>query len=234
LKKFVQNFLSSRINPWLVSAFKVEAYAVLVGLRNRFNPKAVVALRDVARQTGILANIGCGPTGLPGWVNIDLFQGPGVNLRMDCRRKLPFADGSCRGIHVEHYFEHMHSTFEKPRFLAECRRSLEPGGILRIIVPDARKYAAAYVAPGWAEMNKLESEDGVLEEIYATKIEVLNHTFMQTQHYGGLDEDFVTLLLQRAGFADIQRVDYRQGRFPGGPIDQPTHRPYSLYIEACR
>ena len=63
--------------------------------------------------------------------------------------------GGSRGIHVEHYFEHLEPTTERPRFLAECRRCLEPGGVLRIIVPDMRKYVEAYLANDWTMLNEI-------------------------------------------------------------------------------
>jgi predicted SAM-dependent methyltransferase len=183
----------------------------------------------------VLANIGCGPTGLEGWVNIDLFAAPGVTVRFDCRRRLPMADASCRGIHVEHYFEHLEFHVERPQFLADCLRCLEPGGVLRIIVPDGRKFMEAYVAPGWAKMNELGGDVYVPEQAYDVKIQAVNHTFLQSgEHFGGYDADYLGFLLKQAGFRDIEVVDWRKGNFPGGCIDIEQHRVYSLYMEARR
>ena len=68
-----------------------------------------------------------------------------------------------------------------------------------------------------------------------TKIEALNHVFVQDgEHYGGFDADYLRNTLAKAGFDDIEQVDWRTGRFPGGAIDREQHAGYSLYMEARR
>jgi predicted SAM-dependent methyltransferase len=222
-------------NPQAFRATWIEARAAWTRLRGVIDPFQVMRLRDLRQRKGVLANVGCGPTGRDGWVNIDLFQGQGVTIRFDCRRRLPFGDASCRGIHVEHYFEHIEFHIERPRFLADCLRCLEPGGTLRIIVPDGRKFCEAYVAPGWEKMNVLGGGYYVPEEAYGAKIQAVNHTFLQSgEHFGGYDADYLRIVLEDAGFREIEVVDWREGRFPGGCIDIEQHRVYSLYMEARR
>jgi predicted SAM-dependent methyltransferase len=223
------------VNPWVFRTFRVEANALLVRLVNSIHPGRLAKQRALRRQTNVLVNIGCGPFGREGWINLDLFPAPRVTMRVDCRHGLPLADGAARGIHVEHYFEHLEPTVERGRFLGECRRCLAPGGILRIIVPDMRKYVAAYLADGWTAMNTIGCGGDVPETAFATKMEALNHVFVQDgEHYGGFDAEYLHRTLELAGFADIQQVDWREGRFPGGAIDREQHRHYSLFMEARR
>jgi predicted SAM-dependent methyltransferase len=223
------------INPQFFRALWLEIRAAWIRLRGYVEPVQILRLRVLRHRKGVLANVGCGPTGREGWVNIDLFKGPGVTVRFDCRRRLPLGDASCRGIHVEHYFEHLEFHVERPHFLADCLRCLEPGGVLRIVVPDARKFMEAYVAPGWAEMNELGGGYYVPEQAYRAKIQAVNHTFLQSgDHFGGYDADYLGSLLEEAGFRDVRVVDWRVGSFPGGCIDVEQHRVYSLYMEARR
>jgi hypothetical protein len=64
-------------------------------------------------------------------------------------------------------------------------------------------------------------------------MEALNHVFLQqAEHYGGYDADTLSLVLQDGGFRNVMRRSWREGEFPGGPIDRELHRPYSLYFEA--
>lgn len=222
------------INPQTFAAVWLETRSAWVRLRGAVDPSWIRRRRELKRQRGVLVNIGCGPTGQAGWVNFDLYDVPGVTLPIDCRNALPLADGSCRGIHVEHYFEHLEMTVERPRFLAECRRCLEPGGILRIIVPDARKFIEAYLSPGWGKMNAIGGFY-VPEESCRNKMEVINHTFLQEgDHFAGYDAEYLKLVLEDAGFRDIEPVEWRKGRFPDGCIDIEQHRVYSLYMEASR
>lgn len=223
------------VNPWVFRTFRVEFNAMWVRLLHRIHPGWIARRRGLMRQRGVLANIGCGPFGQEGWVNLDLFPAPGVTMRADCRHGFPLGDGAVRGIHVEHYFEHLEPGTERPRFLAECRRCLEPGGILRIVVPDMRKYAEAYLAPGWGLLNEIGCGGERPESTFATKMEALNHVFVQDgEHYGGFDAEYLRRTLEQAGFEDIAQVEWRQGRFPGGAIDRDQHRTYSLYMEARR
>ena len=223
------------VNPWVFMIFRVELNAMKVRLLNRIHPGWIARRRALQQRRDVLVNIGCGPFGKDGWINLDLFPAPGVTARVDARWGLPLADASTKGIHVEHYFEHLEPNLERPRFLAECLRCLRPGGILRIVVPDMRKYIEAYIAPGWEVLNTVGCGGERPQDTFGTKIEALNHVFVQDgEHYGGFDSEYLRRTLQKAGFDDIEEVGWRAGRFPGGAIDREQHASYSLYMEACR
>ena len=75
-----------------------------------------------------------------------LGQYPSVNggdLRMDLRWPLPFPDSSVRYVFASHVIEHVYRQSELPTLLSEISRVLQPGGVLRIIVPDIEKSASA-------------------------------------------------------------------------------------------
>jgi predicted SAM-dependent methyltransferase len=223
------------INPWVFATFRVELNAIAVRLLGRLHPDWVGRRRALRNRRDVLVNIGCGPFGQDGWINLDLFPAPGVTMRIDARWGLPLGDGAARGIHVEHYLEHLEPVLERPRFLAECRRCLQPGGILRIVVPDMRKYIEAYLAPGWDVLNQVGCGGDRPQDAFATKIEALNHVFVQDgEHYGGFDAEYLRRTLQNAGFTDVEQVPWRGGRFPDGAIDREQHASYSLYMEARR
>ena len=103
-----------------------------------------------------------------------------------------------------------------------------------IIVPDARKYIEGYLDPDWATLNAVGCGEDVPHEVFETKIEALNHMFMQAEHYGGLDFEYMSRLLRRAGFSNIEQAAFGIGKFPEGCIDSPQHASYSLYVEARR
>jgi SAM-dependent methyltransferase len=100
-----------------------------------------------ARQTPAtpLLNLGCGGRRHPAWTNVDLVPaGPDV-IAADLRRPLPFAAGSFRAVYAAHVLEHLEPV-EARRLAAEIHRLLEPGGIVRIVVPDLEGIARAYLA----------------------------------------------------------------------------------------
>jgi predicted SAM-dependent methyltransferase len=157
-----------------------------------------------------------------------------VTFATDSRQKLPFGNHCCKGIHVEHFFEHLNPFDECPKFLSECRRVLQPSGILRIIVPDAEKFIRAYLSPGWEDLKALDPHPEAEQQAFRTKMASLTQVFVQNgEHYCGYDFETLEDVLRENGFAAVNRLKWREGEFPGGPIDREQHRLYSLYVEAA-
>jgi len=65
-------------------------------------------------------------------------------IACDLRRSLPFPAGSFQAVYAAHVLEHLVPA-EAVRLLAEVRRLLAPGGIVRIVVPDLEGIARAYL-----------------------------------------------------------------------------------------
>jgi predicted SAM-dependent methyltransferase len=76
-----------------------------------------------------------------------------VTAVYDCRRELPFPDGSVAMLFTEHFLEHLNSESEVPAFLTECNLVLRSGGTMRIVVLDLAKYVRGYCADGWSELE---------------------------------------------------------------------------------
>lgn len=88
-------------------------------------------------------NLGCGSRYHPAWTNIDIVpQGPGV-IQHDLSRGIPLRGGSCSVVYHAAVLEHMRGT-DALAFLLECHRVLQPGGILRVGVPDLEQLCRVY------------------------------------------------------------------------------------------
>lgn len=229
-------FRSLPVSRHVFDHVRLELNAVWVRVAHRVHPVYLARLRRLRKQKSLLVNVGCGPFGkAEGWINLDLHQLQHVYIRTDCRRRLPVADGSCRGIHVEMFLEHLDPVDELPFFLADCHRALDTGGVLRVIVPDAELFVKAYLSPGWRAFNQISYGGEDWEKMYAGKMEALNHVFLQGyEHYGGWDFERVDRLLRNAGFGRVQRTGYGQGSFPGGSIDRDFHQQNAIYVEATK
>ncbi len=221
------------VNQHVSSHLRHELAAWWVRILHNFHPGYRAKIRELRKKKDLLVNVGCGPFGEPDWVNLDLYNQPNLTLRADTRRKLPLADESCLGIHVEHFLEHLNPEDERLPFLHECRRCLQTDGILRLITPDAELYIKAHLEPGWGLLNQIGCGEDKPEAVFRTKMEALNYVFLQEwAHFGGYDAETLEHILKEVGFTQVNRSSWRKGDFPGGSIDRKQHRPYSLYFEA--
>ena len=223
------------INRHTFNHFRLELNSWYIRNLHQLHPGYKAKINHLKQQQNLLVNVGCGPFGKADWINLDLYSHPNVTLRTDARKNLPLADNSCSGIHVEHFLEHLEPTDERPDFLRNCYRSLQSGGVLRIIVPDAELYIKAYLEPGWENFNYMGCGGDVPEKTFKTKMQALNHVFVQGwEHYGGYDAETLELELSNAGFTNIKHQEWRKGDFPKECIDREQHRLYSLYFEAIK
>lgn len=241
--------LKQRLGAWLIprlpvtrflfDQLRVEVNAWAAGLGNRLIPARRRRLAQLRQQRGWLANVACGPLAVPGFVNLDLYPTHPDVVLWDCRRSLPFADGSVAGLRAEQFFEHLETREEAPAFLAECRRVLAPGAVLRIIVPDAGRFLAAYVRSQSGDLSGFR-ELAVPEPFptdLPTRMDVVNHAFHQWhEHRWGYDFETLAHRLRAAGFQRVEQTAYRRSLDPrlADPADAAVHAPYSLYVDAVR
>ena len=89
-------------------------------------------------------NLGCGDRIHVDWINYDLHaRVPGV-VACDFLKGIPLKDGSVSVVYSAAVLEHIRRS-DVPRFFSECRRVLEPGGVVRIAVPDFEMQARIYL-----------------------------------------------------------------------------------------
>jgi SAM-dependent methyltransferase len=194
----------------------------------------------------LLVNVGCGPRGLDGWVNIDCVPAAGVTCVRDCRTALPLPSGSARGIFTEHFLEHLDYYEEAPKFLQECRRLLRPGGTLRVIVPDGAKYLDAYCSGDLEAMRPISPfmkwdrtcnavPLSIVREVvpFRTRMEVVNFHFRQAgEHRFSYDFETLSRLLEECGFESVVEMPFRKSELPELAIDAEVRAAESLVVEA--
>lgn len=192
--------------------------------------------RQFRSADNLLVNLGAGPEGKPGWVNVDGLKQPNVNCLYDCRKDLPFPNESVRGIFCEHFFEHIDYTEDVPGFLSECRRVLKKGGVLRLIVPDAEKYMRAYCKGGWEDLvslRQLSADHADFFGKYNTRIELINFVFRQGhEHHFAYDAETLEFVLTRHGFSEVAHQEYGKSLMSELCLDQACRASESLYVDA--
>jgi len=232
-RRAAKRVLASLLPVYLLDQIRFELHMLAVRCRYRG------IRRQYAGKSNLLVNIGAGASGVGGWVNLDGFRDSGVDCVVDARKDLPFDDESVRGIFSEHFFEHVDYAEEAPRLLRECYRVLMPGGVMRLVVPDAEKYLAAYTRGDWnslASIRPLEDRrDTHYGWVYNTRMELINFVFRQgQQHKFAYDFETMEFLLKKTGFSGVKRCDYGTSQMPELCIDSRHRAPESLYVEAVR
>ncbi|MBA2794009.1 MAG: methyltransferase domain-containing protein [Thermoleophilaceae bacterium] len=202
-------------------------------------------------QGPIRVNLGSSLLVAPGWINIDgglgallaglprpllriAYRSSGMREQMseeafvdvlsshrfvhhDLVYGIPFPDASVQAIFSSQFFEHLtHGHAE--RLAAEALRVLEPGGVIRISVPD-------FV---WlVEEFQRGAKRAVIDGIFGAdgSGDYARHRYMY-------DEELLGDLLATAGFTDITRCRFREGRVPD--LDVLDNREGSLVMEAAR
>jgi predicted SAM-dependent methyltransferase len=223
------------INRRTFDILRYELRAILTRLRNVLNPFYWRRIRQLSLCRDLSVNIGSGGRGLPDWINIELVRMRDTTLCLDIRHRLPIADESVSRILAEHVLEHIDFRSDVPAVLRDWYRILRSGGVLRIIVPDARRFLQAYVADDprhWRELGW--DRDNLPGDIY-TSMHIINHIFHQGgEHLFAYDTETLAWALRQAGFHIIEQMAFRVSRDPKLAIDQANHEPYSLYVEAVK
>jgi predicted SAM-dependent methyltransferase len=181
------------ITRFLFDQLRFEANGFRVRAENQALPWRRARLTDLRRQRELLVNVACGPQVLPGFVNLDLLPASPEVIAWDCRRVLPVGDSGAAGIRAEQFVEHLETREELPAFLHDCRRALQRGGVLRVIVPDAGRYLRAYCAADLTGFQELEVPDPFPSDL-PTRMDVVNHVFHQ-RHEHRWAYDFETLAI---------------------------------------
>lgn len=92
----------------------------------------------------LLVNVGCGAVAHASWSNFDVVPQLAHVQALDVRRGLPLVDGVAAAVYSSHVLEHLTDSEARP-FLAEMRRVLEPGGVIRLVVPDLEVICRNYL-----------------------------------------------------------------------------------------
>jgi len=182
-------------------------------------------------------DLGCGPNTHDGFINLDYLWHPQVDVCWDIRRGLPFPDHSLRGVFSEHCLEH----FPVPAgqaIIREIRRVLQPGGTVRIVVPDGELYLRTYFQQVFGDNSQpFPYQEAESRQPLWTPMASVNRIFYQDReslfgHRTIYDFALLAAVLRDGGFDHIQKCRFREGRDGRLLIDTPARAVESLYVEA--
>ena len=150
--------------------------------------------------------------------------------------KLPLPDNSCDVVYSSHMLEHI-NPLDVANFLNESMRVLQPGGIIRLAVPDLRRKAEEYIASGNADefmkstmVSDVWSNLGTLAGRlrFAIKGDPSAHKWM----YDGVS---LRNLLEQNGFSECEIMPEGTTKIKDpGSLDLSERCPESVFVEGRR
>lgn len=144
-------------------------------------------------------------TRIPGFTNIDLFEGENVDIKTDASNLSMFGDGEVDEIYASHILEHF-SHKRTVAVLKEWARVLRRGGVASISVPDFDPLVKLYAKGGFVPY--------IRNMLYGDQIYDLAF------HYTIFTFPVLAAACAEAGFSDVQRIQ----SMPYGIIDCSTNR----------
>lgn len=177
-------------------------------------------VKDATSPTGaVRLLLGGRTTRIPGFTNVDLFEGPEVDIRTDASDLSMFKDGEAEELYCSHILEHFPHV-RTVKVLREWRRVLRKDGKAYIAVPDFDAVIRIYLKMGLC--------DWVKNMLYGDQIYDLAF------HYAPFTFASLAKALTDAGFSDVRRIkDMPYGlRDCSKLIDNLERKPVSLNVEA--
>jgi predicted SAM-dependent methyltransferase len=152
-------------------------------------------------------HLGCGDILLDRWVNIDLDNLSGkADLQWDLTWGIPVEDGSCELIYSEHLVEHL-TAADGVALMKECRRVLQPGGILRIAMPSLEVLIRRSCCGDWRDQDWLRWPG---HDFIQTRAEMMNIAFRWWGHQWLYDYEELDRRLREAGWEEITPAERGQ------------------------
>lgn len=212
-------------------------------------------------------NLGCGAVRPKNWINTDSSLNASVQkipligkkvsklfnnveyddsnfIYMNLNKKWKFKDNTVDIVYASHLFEHL-TLQSADLFLKEAYRTLKPGGILRIVVPDlyqiSTKYLNEYKTKAadenttefimWAINMHREAQYG---NAGFFKKMILEWQGYPHQHKFMYDDKSLTHKVKQYGFKDIKLKTYGESEYINNIKDvEGTKESYlSVYLEA--
>jgi len=158
-------------------------------------------------------------------------------LQHDLEKAFPLPEAAFDWGYSEHFIEHV-SAPQATAWLAEMRRVIKPGGLLRVTTPDLQKYIEGYLDPQGTffelHRQRLEAQTGNKGSVPSRRAWMVNQIFRFFEHQWIYDFDEIVHAATSAGFdrTRIFREEFQSGLLENvAMLDFPERSDETLYVE---
>jgi predicted SAM-dependent methyltransferase len=141
-------------------------------------------------------NLGCWDRPIPGFINVDSQNLPGLDLVMDIKNLENFKSNSADLIYASHVIAYFDRATTVDVF-SEWKRVLKPGGILRVSTPDLTSLIKIY--------KETENLDKIIGPLYGK----MNGGSDLIYHKQVFDRFSLVKMFTEGGFCEISDWDWR-------------------------
>ena len=152
-------------------------------------------------------NLGSNDKTLEGWTNVDIINGPGIDIVASAHDLHMIEDESVDEILAEHLLEHL-TFYQANRALAEWYRVLKVGGILTIEVPDLEGLCRVFVeATSYQRFQSNQGHWALIHHLYGHQQGRSEEENLAQTHKSGYDIYRLREMLHGIGFRYISVID---------------------------
>lgn len=171
-------------------------------------------------------HLGCGIIFLKNYLNIGfwtnleqnkLYANPNgvadtVLLNYDLTNGIPASDNSLEVVYHSHMLEHLTNN-EGIEFLRECSRVLQPGAIMRLLVPDLESFSKKYVEGDdfFFDAYRKEALDND-SNLYPTRGAIFMGMLHNHGHKMGYDFETLQYVLKQTGFTNVKKTMFQESQ----------------------
>ncbi|RLC82085.1 MAG: hypothetical protein DRJ03_10650 [Chloroflexi bacterium] len=194
LKKYLPKQVYLTAQALFISVVKSPPIRAL----NSWKLRRLVAIQGTK---SVCLHLGCGSRYFDKWINIDIMlSDPAPDVFLDLQKAIPLSDSAVDYIYSEDFVEHLDFT-TGCHLLGECARVLRNGGVMRILTPNLRTFALAYINRTESDLAYYREKFGCLTfaEMFNTGMRAWGHKFLY-------DEETLAKSLAQFGFAVKKRA----------------------------
>lgn len=174
------------------------------------------------------------------WKVLDVVDEPAFQYNLNSGTFFPFGDGDVDNYYSSHTIEHI--IPELVGFvLNQMHRTLKPGGLVRIVVPDVSLAIQKYVDHDKTWLHKRQGKSTKKHGYPETMLGNLMLWFYsqpkgteRSGHNTVFDWETLEYYFRGAGFRNIKRSSFGKGSPIFNGMDFPRHEHVSLYLEAVK